>query len=152
MHTWATLMQNSTFVALFQNEASREANSPIRSGYLGTILRCRIYVSSNSREYTDEGDSGTTDVYSMLFIGKESYGMAGFSTMPEFDKEGGEYSNNTGKRVKPVEIIVKQLGSAGADDPLNQRATVGWKMSLATSVLNSAWIRDLEHSNAFSDI
>jgi hypothetical protein len=67
------------------------------------------------------------------------------------DAGGDGYSNNTGKQVKPVEIIVKQLGSAGADDPLNQRSSVGWKMALATSILNSAWILDLEHTNAFSD-
>lgn len=149
-HTFATLMQDSTFVNLFVNEIS---DSPIRSGYMGRLLNCRIYVSSNSREYADTGVGSTTDVYSMLFIGKESHGYVGFGNItPDMMDGGGDgYANNTGKQVKPVEIIVKQLGSAGADDPLNQRATVGWKMSLATTVLNSAWIRDLEHTNAFSD-
>lgn len=148
-YTYATLMQDSTFVNLFVQETS---DSPIRSGLVGTILNCKIYISSNAASYANGGVGGTTDVYSMLFIGKEAYGYVGFGNLTPDMMDGGEgYSNNTGKQVKPVEIIAKQLGSAGADDPLNQRATVGWKMALATTVLNNTWIRDLEHTNAFSD-
>jgi N4-gp56 family major capsid protein len=148
-HTWATLMQDPTFVNMWV----QETDPAIRSGYLGTILRCRLYISSNSREYADEGVGSTTDVYSMLFIGRESYGTVGMSgSMPNVvDTAADTQRNMTGQQVKPVNIIVKQLGSAGADDPLDQRATIGWKMSLATSVLNSDWILDMEHTNAFSD-
>ncbi len=149
-HTWATLMQDPIFVNLFTEEAP---NSAIRSGYVGRLLRCNIYVTSNSREYADEGVGSTTDVYSMLFIAKEAYGYVGMAGITPSIVDNGPVNgrNLTGQSVKPVEIIVKQLGSAGADDPLNQRATVGWKMSLATAITNSAWIRDLEHTNAFSD-
>lgn len=149
-HTFASLMNDATFVNAFVQEVS---DSPIRSGYMGRLLNCRVYVSSNAREYADGGVGSTTDVYSMLFIGRESHGYIGMAGIdPNMSDAGGDgYSNNTGMQVKPVEIIVKQLGSAGADDPLNQRSTIGWKMSLATSVLNSAWIRDLEHTNVFSD-
>lgn len=149
-HTWATLMQDPVFVNLFIQESP---NSPIRSGYVGRVLRCKIFVTSNSREYADEGVGSTTDVYAMLFIAKESYGYVGMAGITPSIVDSGSPTAKplTGQSVKPVEIIVKQLGSAGADDPLNQRATIGWKMSLATSVLNSAWIRNLEHTNAFSD-
>jgi N4-gp56 family major capsid protein len=153
-HTWATLMQDPTFVNLFiQTDPGGDSN-PLRSGYVGHIMRCSIYVSSNAREYVDEGLGSTTDVYSMLFIARESYGTVGFAgTFPNLmvDGQGEKGRNMTGMAVKPVTMIIKQLGSAGADDPLNQRATIGWKMSLATSVLNSAWLLDLEHTNAFSD-
>ncbi len=143
-------MQDPIFVILFTEEAP---NSAVRSGIVGRVLRCNIYVTSNSREYTDEGVGSTTDVYSMLFIAKEAYGYVGMAgiTPSIVDNMGNGGGNLTGKSVKPVEIIVKQLGSAGADDPLNQRATVGWKMSLATALTNASWIRDLEHTNAFSD-
>jgi len=149
-HTFASLMEDNTFVNAFVQEVS---DSPIRSGYMGRLLNCQVFVSSNAREYADGGVGSTTDVYSMLFIGREAYGYVGFAGItPDLMDSGKDgFDTNTGKEVKPVEIIVKQLGSAGADDPLNQRATVGWKMSLATSVLNSAWIRDLEHTNVFSD-
>lgn len=149
--TWATLMQDPTFVNMFVQEAP---NSPLRNGYVGRILRCKLFVTSNAREYADAGVGSTTDVYSMLFIGKESYGIVGMGSItPNFMVDGAPETgrNMTGQQVKPVEIIVKQLGSAGADDPLNQRGSIGWKMSFATSVLNSAWVRNLEHTNVASD-
>lgn len=154
-YTWATLMQDPTFVNLFIEAAESDGDmNPLRSGYVGRILRCKIYVSSNSRVYADTGVGSTTDVYSMLFIAREAYGTVGIgNTTPNLDVDSApdKNLNMTGQNVKPVEVIVKQLGSAGADDPLNQRATVGWKMSLADAVTNSAWLRDLEHSNVASD-
>ncbi len=148
-HTWATLMQDPTFVNMW----IQESDPAIRSGYLGTILRCRIYISSNAREYADEGVGSTTDVYSMLFIARESYGTLGMSgnMANQVDNAPETSRNMTGQQVKPVSIIAKQLGSAGTSDPLDQRATIGWKMSLTTTVLNSDWLLDLEHTNAFSD-
>ncbi len=148
--TYATLMLDPVFVALFIQETN---DSPIRSGYMGRILNCRIYVSSNAREYADGGVGSTTDVYSMLFIAQESHGYVGFANItPDMqDGAGDGFASNTGKQVRPVEIIIKNLGSGGTEDPLNQRATVGWKMALATSVLNSSWIRNLEHATIASD-
>jgi N4-gp56 family major capsid protein len=150
-NSWAKLMQDATFVAMFQQEASRDSNSPIRSGLVGRLLRCKIFVSSNSRVYTGAGEGGV-DVYSMLFIARESHGFVGMAgTFPNLNVDSGPESNTlgmTGQNVKPVEIIVKQLGSAGADDPLNQRATIGWKMSLGIAMTNAAWSRDLEQAAA----
>lgn len=144
-------MQDSTFVNLFIEAGESGDNNPIRSGYMGRILRCKIFVSSNSKIYTDSGADSSTDVYTMLFIARESYGIVGMGNLTPsvMDNAGDGYSNNTGQNVKPVEIIAKQLGAG--DDPLNQRATVGWKMAFAISVLNSAWIRVFEHTNAFSN-
>ncbi len=152
-HTWATLMQDPTFVQLFiHGDGGGEA---LRSGLVGRIMQCQIYVTSNAREYADSGVGSTTDVYSMLFIAKEAYGHVGMAgSFPNLMEDGSGTSNltgMTGKSVKPVELIVKQLGSAGTADPINQRATIGWKMSLQSAVLNSAWLLDLEHTNAFSD-
>jgi N4-gp56 family major capsid protein len=153
--TWASLMQDPTFVNLFIHASGEGDSNPLRSGYVGRILRCKIFVSSNAREYADGGVGSTTDVYSMLFIAREAYGNVGISgNMPNLDVDSApaqKVDGMTGQNVKPVEIIVKQLGSAGADDPLNQRSTIGWKMSLATTVTNAAWIRDLEHANVASD-
>jgi N4-gp56 family major capsid protein len=145
-NAWAKLMQDATFVAMFQQEASRDNNSPIRSGLVGRILRCKVYVSSNSRMYAGAGET-SGDVYSMLFIAREAYGYIGMAgSFPNLVDNAPEsnISGMTGQGVKPVEIIMKQLGSAGADDPLNQRATIGWKMSLGIAMTNAAWARDLE--------
>ena len=35
-----------------------------------------------------------------------------------------------------IEILVKQLGSAGSADPLDQRSTVGWKATQTAVILN----------------
>jgi N4-gp56 family major capsid protein len=152
-HTYATLMMDPTFVNMFVQESG--AGNPMRSGYIGSILRCNIYVSSNVSEYVDGGVGSTTDVYSLLFIAKEAYGSVGMAgSFPNLmvDGQGTKALDGmTGMAVKPVSMIIKQLGSAGSDDPLNQRATIGWKMSLKTAILNSAWLLDLEHVNAMSD-
>lgn len=148
-HTWASLNTDPIFVNMFIQESGQ--GNPMRSGYVGRILRCKVFVSGNARKYVDGGVSGA-DVYSMLFIGREAYGCAGiagsFPNIVDSQPENGKPLS--GSPVKPVEVIVKQLGSAGADDPLNQRATVGWKASLATAVLQANWLRDLEHTNIFS--
>jgi N4-gp56 family major capsid protein len=144
-------MQDPTFVNLFLEESGNSAASALRTGYVGRLMRCNIYVTSNARSYVD-GGAANADVYSMLFLGREAYGTVGIAnTTPDVVDRGGDgYSNNTGQSVRPVEIIVKPLGSSGALDPLNQRGSIGWKMSLAIQVLQSSWIRDLEHINAFS--
>lgn len=147
MYSFAELMQDTTFVTLF----TREGGDSIRQGRMGTILRCAIYVSSNARYY-DNGGSGSVDVFSMLFIGKESYGVCGMSGLiPNYTAgdSGGEYSNNTGRAVGPVSIIMKGLGETGLD-PLNQRGTIGWKATHDDTILNSAWIVDLEHATSYS--
>lgn len=133
-------------MAMFQQEAARSDNSPIRSGLVGRLLRCKIFVSSNSRVYTGAG-AASGDVYSMLFIAREAYGYVGMAGSFPAIVDNAPESNTlgmTGQGVKPVEIILKQLGSAGADDPLNQRATIGWKMSLGVAMTNATWARDLE--------
>lgn len=148
-HSWATLMQDATFVALF----TREGGDSIRSGLIGTILNCRIFLSSNVKEWADGGQNSTEDIYSALFVGLESYGLAGMSGMaPNWTADGGPgliWGELTGKPVSVAEIIVKGLGESGFD-PLNMRGTIGWRATHDQIVLNSNWIISLEHCNDFS--
>jgi N4-gp56 family major capsid protein len=148
-HSWATLMQDATFVSLF----TREGGDSIRSGMIGTILNCKIYLSSNVMEWADSGQNSTEDVYSALFIGMESYGLAGMTGMaPNWTADGGPgliWGELTGSPVSVAEIIVKDLGETGMD-PLNMRGTIGWKATHDQIVLNSNWIISLEHANDFS--
>lgn len=149
-YDWATIMQDTVFANLFIQEAGK-GESALRSGLVGSILNANVYLTSNARSYVD-GGAANADVYSMLFIGRDAYGTVGIgNTVPNISDSGsGEYSNNTGKAVKPVQIIVKQVGSSGALDPLDQRGTVAWKASLGMTMLQSTWIRDLEHINVMS--
>ncbi len=71
------------------------------------------------------GAMGGNDVYATLVFGDNAYGTTSI--------EGGG-----------LEHIVKQLGSSGADDPLNQRATVGWKASKVSVRLCEAFMVRIE--------
>lgn len=148
-HTLATLMQDATFVTLF----TREGGQVYRGGPLGVILNCELWVSSNVREYVDAGQNSVEDVYSMLFIGEESYAVGGLASLfPNLNVDGGGQrvlGGMTGQSVNAVNVIVKGLGETGFD-PLDMRGTAGWKIAHADSILNSAWIVDLEHANDFS--
>ena len=42
------------------------------------------------------------------------------------------------------ESIVKAFGSGGTSDPLNQRATAGWKMAFVARILNDNFIQLLQ--------
>ena len=66
--------------------------------------------------YPGEAGACGADVYATFVLGADAYGTTEIT--------GGG-----------LEHIVKQLGSSGAADPLNQRATAGWKASKVSKVL-----------------
>ena len=70
-------------------------------GEIGRIAGVRFVETTEAKIFTG-------GVYSTLVLAENAYGVT--------DIEGGG-----------LQHIVKQLGSAGTADPLNQRATVGWK-------------------------
>lgn len=65
------------------------------------------------------------DVYATLVFGADAYGVT--------EIEGGG-----------LEYFAKQLGSAGAADPLNQRATSGWKAMKTAEILSQEYMVRLE--------
>lgn len=84
-------------------------------GEIGEIAGVRFVVSPRAKVFKGEGASGA-DVYSTLIYGENAYGVT--------DLEGAG-----------MEHIVKPLGSGGTADPLNQRATVGWKGTFTAKIL-----------------
>ena len=50
-----------------------------------------------------------------------------------------------------LETIIKQLGSAGTADPLNQRSTVGWKATKVTEILSQQYMVRIETASTFND-
>lgn len=80
-------------------------------GIVGTMYGITFIEYDYALKFAGAG-AAAADVYGMLVFGKGGFGIP--------DIEGSS---------KP-EIIVKQTGSAGTADPLNQRATVGWKALL----------------------
>ena len=49
-------------------------------------------------------------------------------------------------------LIVKQLGSGGTTDPLDQRSSIGWKSYYAAKILQEEWICRVECGSGLSDI
>ena len=78
--------------------------SDMYEGEIGKIHGVRFIETTEAKIFKDSGRA----VYSTLVLGDNAYGVT--------EVEGGG-----------LQHIVKQLGSAGTADPLNQRATVGWK-------------------------
>ena len=79
--------------------------------------------------YPGEGGIEGTDVYATLIFGENAYGTTELAN-------GG------------LEHIVKQLGSGGSSDPLNQRATVGWKATKVTVRLVEAFMIRIETASS----
>jgi len=85
---------------------------------------------SSDTMYPGEAGAAGRDVYSTLFIGADAYGTTKVS--------GGG-----------LQTFVKQLGSAGSADPLNQRATVGWKAVKTAIILTQAFMLRVETASTF---
>jgi hypothetical protein len=89
-----------------------------------------ISCEDNVVIYPGEAGAEGRDVYATLILGDNAYGTT---------QLGGE----------GLQHIVKQLGSAGTSDPLNQRATVGWKANKVTVRLVEAFMVRIETASTF---
>lgn len=96
----------------------------IYNGEIGELYGVRFVQSSRAKKFAGAGASGA-DVYSTLILGDDAYGVT--------EIEGGG-----------LEHIVKQHGSAGTADPLNQRATCGWKGTKVAELLVPQYIVRIE--------
>ncbi len=89
-----------------------------------------VTVSAGDIIYPGEAGGKGRDVYSTLILAENAYGVT--------EVEGGG-----------LQHIVKQLGSAGTEDALNQRATVGWKATRTAERLVEAFMRRIETCSTF---
>ena len=83
--------------------------------------------------YPGEAGAEGRDVYATLILGENAYGTTNI--------DGGG-----------LQVIVKQLGSAGTADPLNQRATVGWKATKVAKRLVEEYMVRIESTSTFNDL
>ena len=98
----------------------------IYEGEIGKIAGVRFVETSEAKVY--EGG-----VFGSLFVADGAYGVTEIT--------GGG-----------LQTIIKQLGSAGSADPLNQRSTVGWKATKTAEILVDAYMVRVEHKSALEDI
>ena len=102
-------------------------------GEIGRIAGVRFIETSEAAVYTGtENDCPAgLAVFGCLFIANGAYGVT--------EVTGGG-----------LQTIIKQLGSAGTADPLNQRSTVGWKAMQTAEILQQAYMYRVECCSAFS--
>ena len=106
-------------------DANKYTNAmPLLKGEIGNYAGVRFKVSSETP--TGVGASSAV-VHKGLVYGKDAYGV------PEIG----------GGAAKP-KIIVKSKGSAGTEDPLEQRSSIGWKNMFACKRLNELAIVRVE--------
>lgn len=98
-------------------------------GEIGKIAGVRFVETTEAKIFPKAGKD-SRDVYSTLILGDNAYGVT--------EVEGGGLSH-----------IVKQLGSGGTTDPLNQRATTGWKAMKTAERLVEAFMVRIETTSTF---
>ena len=100
------------------------STASVMEGEIGKYDEVRFVETTNAKVKTGLG-AGAIDVYCTLIFGSDAYGTTRIS---------GEAMKN----------IVKPLGSAGTADPLDQRATSGWKATFVAKILNDAFLLRIE--------
>lgn len=95
----------------------------IYEGEIGKLGGVRFVQTSEAKVFEGAGASGA-DVYCTFVLGAGAYGVT--------DVEGGG-----------LQHIVKQMGAG--EDPLNQRATTGWKGTRTAEILESLYMVRIEH-------
>lgn len=91
-----------------------------------------ITASAGTDIFPGEGGKDGCAVYACLVIGKDAYGIID-------------------PTAEAMEVIVKQRGSAGTADPLDQRSTVGWKASHAAKILYEERMLRFECGSSYSN-
>ena len=102
-------------------------------GEIGRIAGVRFVETSEAAVYkgTENSCLAGLAVFGCLFIAQGAYGVT--------EVTGGG-----------LQTIIKQLGSAGTADPLDQRSTVGWKALQTAEILMEPYMVRVECCSAFS--
>ena len=97
----------------------------IKDGFVTSGVNYDIYVSANVKPIATDGGN----------------------VWPSYAFRDGAYGVGT---LQNLQTFYKPFGAAGTEDPLNQRATVGWKCMYGCAVLNDLFIVRME-SKAWTD-
>lgn len=108
----------------------------IYEGEIGKIAGVRFVETTEAKIFAGAGaaigsTSNKQSVYSTLILGANAYGVT--------EIEGGG-----------LQTIIKQKGSAGTADPLDQRSTAGWKGILTAKILSNEYMVRIETGSTFS--
>ena len=101
------------------------------NGEIGKIGGVRFVESSEAKIWKGDGCPSGLAVYGCLFLGADAYGVT--------ELTGGG-----------LEHIVKQKGSSGSADPLDQRSSIGWKATRVAKRLAEERIVRVECCSSYS--
>lgn len=104
----------------------------IFKGEIGTIGNVKFVQSNFAKVFKGAGAS-KIDVYSTLVFGKDAY------VTVEIEGEG-------------TQTIVKGFGSGGTADPLNQRATQGWKTTHGVGIIGQTRMVRIETASSLNTV
>lgn len=104
----------------------------IFNGEIGHMYGVRFVESTEAKIWSKADSGATVPVYATIVLGADAYGITSIN--------GGG-----------IETITKQLGSGGTADPLNQRATMGWKMNKTAKILDDTRMVRIEHTCTGAD-
>ena len=117
------LMNDSEWI-----DANQYAGSTaIFNGEIGKMYGVRFVETTMAKIWVT---TGGLPVYGTLVLAENAFGVTSI--------------NNGG-----IETIVKQLGSGGTADPLNQRSTVGWKLNKVAKILEQSYMVRIESAASF---
>lgn len=96
----------------------------IYRGEIGNVGNIRVIENTRAKIRAGEG-AGSLSIYDTMILGADAYAVT------ELEGAG-------------LEHIVKQLGSSGTNDPLNQRSTTGWKIFQLAKILIQQYMLRIE--------
>ena len=125
------LMQDSEWI-----DANQYAGSAaIFNGEIGKMYGVRFVENTQAKIWKDStcptiSEGVYRPVYGTLVLAANAFGVTSIN--------GGG-----------IETIVKQLGSSGVADPLNQRSSVGWKLNKTAKILTQEYMVRIESTASF---
>ncbi|MBQ3108068.1 MAG: N4-gp56 family major capsid protein [Clostridia bacterium] len=124
----AAISAGGCTVTIGDNSGSEIASYDEEANTITLVKALSAAPSAGTKVLTEDAGENGADVHATLVFGKDAYGIV--------DVAGNG----------ALQIIIKDHGSAGASDPLNQRATVGAKVAAyACKILNDLWLLRIEH-------
>ena len=116
------LMQDSEWI-----DANQYAGSgAIFNGEIGKMYGVRFVENTQAKIWKP----ASLPIYGTLVLAANAFGVTSI--------------NGSG-----IETIVKQLGSGGSSDPLNQRATCGWKLQKTACILTQEYMVRIESTASY---
>lgn len=124
----AALTDDIANVTGYQSTQNYPSQSSVMEAEWGNTGRVRWLASSIGSVDVNGDGAGTSDVYNMFIVGKNAYASVPLQSS--------------------AKTIVKQFGSAGSADPLDQLSTAGWKMLFVARILNDNFMNNLRATHS----